>query len=81
MRNVPEAMRPEQDDGADDRCDQAAQRPDGDQPQQRQNPAAQNTADDADDQIDDEPRTVSFDQKIGQPSGDEPDKQIPEKNT
>ncbi len=60
---------PQQNDCTDDSRCQTAKRPDGSQSDERENPSAQNTADDTDDQIDEQPRAAPFDDEIGDPSG------------
>src|SRR5699024_506659 len=55
---IDERNDPQQDDGACDRGEQTAQRSDRNPAEPREDPAAQQAADDADDQIDEQPRAA-----------------------
>lgn len=70
---------PQQHDGSGQRGEQASERSHGDEPQQREEPAAQQAADNADGEVDEEPRAATLDDESGQPSGDQTNEQIPEK--
>lgn len=68
---------PQQHDRPDDGRHEAAQRAHGHQPDEREEPPAQHAADEPHNQIDQQPRAAALDDEVRDPSGRQPQKQIP----
>lgn len=64
----------QQNNRSDDRCYQRAKRAYGNPSHQPHEPATEKTADDADNQVDDEARSATPDNKVRKPAGDKSNK-------